>query len=36
MDENVEWNFWPHPFAGDAFGRAGLRAGLNMAVPTNR
>ncbi|MGD0813314.1 MAG: hypothetical protein ABSA83_06900 [Verrucomicrobiota bacterium] len=34
MDENVEWNFWPHPFAG----RGGARSGLNLwsVMPTNR
>ena len=27
MDENLEWNVWPHPFAGQS---------VRLTVPTNR
>lgn len=38
MDENVEWNIWPHPFAGQMSRRGGARSGLNpwSVTPTNR
>ena len=38
MDENVEWNVWPHPFPAQTARRAGPHSGLNVwsVIPTNR
>jgi hypothetical protein len=38
MDENVEWNIWPHPFPAQSARRAGPRSSLDVwsVVPTNR
>jgi hypothetical protein len=38
MDENVEWNVWPHPLAAQTARRAGPRSSLNVwsMMPTNR
>ena len=36
MDENVEWNVWPHPLATPTAGRAGPHFSLNDVMPTNR
>lgn len=38
LDENVEWNVWPHPFRLAASAAAAPRSGLNIwsVIPTNR
>ena len=38
MDENVEWNVWPHPLAAQTARRAGPHSSLNLwsVMPTNR
>ncbi len=38
MDENVEWNVWPHPLPAQTARRAGPHSGLNIwsVIPTNR
>jgi len=39
MDENMEWNVWPHPFAAPAARRASPHSSLNLNIwsvmPTN-
>jgi hypothetical protein len=38
MDENVEWNVWPHPLSAPEAGQAGPHSSLNVlgVMPTNR
>jgi hypothetical protein len=40
MDENMEWNVWPHPFPAQTSHRAASHSSLNLNVlsmiPTNR
>jgi hypothetical protein len=38
MDENVEWNVWPHPFMLPTLHRSAPRAALDILslIPTNR
>ena len=38
MDENMEWNIWPHPLPAQMDQRAEPRSSLNFwsVIPTNR